>query len=45
MVAPGWPAMGSRYDAPGARADAEDAAPDTEQDMWRALDDGRDPTA
>ena len=39
----GWPAMGSRYDAPAARADA--AAAPTEQDMWRALDEGRDPTA
>lgn len=44
-AAPRWPAMGSRYDAPAARADAEAAAPATEQDMWRALDDGRDPTA
>jgi uncharacterized membrane protein (TIGR02234 family) len=35
---PGWPAMGSRYDAPAAR-------PQTEQDMWKALDDGHDPTA
>jgi uncharacterized membrane protein (TIGR02234 family) len=35
---PGWPAMGSRYDAPAAR-------PETDQDMWKALDDGRDPTA
>ena len=42
---PGWPAMGSRYDAPAARADTEAATPATEQDMWRALDDGRDPTA
>ena len=38
--APGWPAMGSRYDAPAARAEA----PVQEQDMWRALDEGRDPT-
>lgn len=36
-----WPAMGSRYDAPAARA----AAPTTEQDLWRALDEGHDPTA
>jgi hypothetical protein len=35
---PGWPAMGSRYDAPAAR-------PRTEQDLWKALDDGHDPTA
>lgn len=38
--APGWPAMGSRYDAPGTRA----AAPATDQDLWRALDEGHDPT-
>jgi uncharacterized membrane protein (TIGR02234 family) len=37
---PGWPAMGSRYDAPAARRDAE-----TEEDLWRALDRGDDPTA
>jgi uncharacterized membrane protein (TIGR02234 family) len=42
---PGWPAMGSRYDAPAARAQAEAATPATERDMWRALDDGHDPTA
>jgi uncharacterized membrane protein (TIGR02234 family) len=36
-----WPALGSRYDAPGARA----AAPASEQDLWRALDEGHDPTA
>lgn len=43
-----WPAMGSRYDAPAGRTSAGAAgAPGsaTEQDMWRALDDGRDPTA
>jgi hypothetical protein len=39
VAAPRWPAMGSRYDAPGA------TEPVPEQDMWRALDDGRDPTA
>ena len=38
-VAHRWPAMGSRYDAPGAAP-----GPVAEQDMWRALDDGRDPT-
>ena len=41
--APGWPAMGSRYDAPGARAARTDE-PVTDQDLWRALDDGHDPT-
>jgi uncharacterized membrane protein (TIGR02234 family) len=38
---PAWPAMGSRYDAPGARAEQ----PVTDQDMWRALDEGHDPTS
>lgn len=41
VASPRWPAMGSRYDAPAARA----AEPHTEQDLWRALDDGHDPTA
>jgi len=36
-----WPALGSRYDAPATRA----AAPRTDQDLWRALDEGHDPTA
>ncbi len=43
---PGWPQMGSRYDAPGA-APAPAAAPTEEQtslDLWRAIDEGRDPT-
>ena len=44
-LAPGWPAMGTRYDAPATRAAQEEAVPASEQDMWRALDDGRDPTA
>ncbi len=38
--APGWPAMGSKYDAPAARAQR----PESDQDLWRALDEGRDPT-
>ena len=45
LWAPRWPAMGSRYDAPATQADARATAPAGEQDMWRALDDGRDPTA
>lgn len=39
--APRWPAMGSRYDAPTARGGASEAG----EDMWRALDEGRDPTS
>jgi uncharacterized membrane protein (TIGR02234 family) len=38
--APSWPAMGSRYDAPAARS----STPATDQDLWRALDEGHDPT-
>jgi uncharacterized membrane protein (TIGR02234 family) len=53
VTAPWWPAMGSRYDAPGTVPGAGtgtgsttgSAGPATERDMWRALDDGRDPTA
>ena len=39
--APSWPAMGSRYDAPATRAER----PATDEDLWRALDEGHDPTA
>jgi len=38
--APRWPAMGTRYDAPSSRP-----GPGAEEDMWRALDEGRDPTS
>lgn len=41
LRSPRWPAMGSRYDAPSAR----DRTPAAEDDMWRALDEGRDPTS
>ena len=53
-LAPGWPEMGSRYDAPTAPTGADetgrggqeraDAGPPTEQELWKALDEGRDPT-
>lgn len=43
VASPRWPAMGSRYDAPAARS-ATPARPAAEPDLWRALDDGRDPT-
>ncbi len=47
VAAPGWPAMSSRYDAPATAADStrQQAQPSTEQEMWRALDEGNDPTA
>jgi hypothetical protein len=36
---PAWPTMSSRYDAPATQS------PDTsDQDLWKALDAGRDPT-
>ncbi len=41
-LVPSWPEMGSRYDAPGA-AEVEQE-PETEQELWKALDEGRDPT-
>jgi uncharacterized membrane protein (TIGR02234 family) len=40
---PGWPAMGSRYDAPAVRS-TESGRGATEMDLWRTLDDGQDPT-
>lgn len=40
-----WPEMGSRYDAPVARRPEElDPAAMEEIDLWRAIDQGRDPT-
>ncbi len=36
--------MGSRYDAPGAREQVTEEQPTREQDLWQALDEGRDPT-
>ena len=45
-LVPGWPEMGRKYDAP---ADVPAAAtPPEEQenlDLWKAMDEGRDPTA
>ncbi|MCW2751888.1 MAG: family rane protein [Aeromicrobium sp.] len=39
---PLWPTMSSRYDAPRVRA--AKVAPQTDADMWKALDEGHDPT-
>lgn len=44
---PAWPEMGSRYDAPGT-VEPVPATPPEEQsslDLWKAMDEGRDPTA
>ncbi len=44
-----WPEMGTRYDAPAGAEAGDDVAagdPPTENiDIWKALDEGRDPTA
>lgn len=44
-----WPEMGRRYDAPTGPATTPDpTGPDPEttgRDLWRALDEGRDPTS
>lgn len=46
-LAPGWPEMGSRYDAPGSIDAAPVAEPEEQSnlDLWKAMDEGRDPTA
>jgi uncharacterized membrane protein (TIGR02234 family) len=44
----GWPEMGARYDRPsGASARSADDEDDVDDDLafWKALDEGRDPTA
>jgi hypothetical protein len=38
-LCPAWPTMSSRYDAPAGRADVPG-----ETDLWKALDEGHDPT-
>ena len=45
-----WPEMSSRYDAPAAEAGTVDAAASSSEepssaDLWKAMDEGRDPTA
>jgi len=40
-----WPAMGARYDAPGGRRDPAGNGPASEpEELWRSIDEGRDPT-
>jgi uncharacterized membrane protein (TIGR02234 family) len=50
-LGPGWPTMGRRYDAPEtaaspapARQESAGTASLDEEGLWRALDEGRDPT-
>ncbi|HYJ67125.1 MAG TPA: Trp biosynthesis-associated membrane protein [Nocardioidaceae bacterium] len=42
-----WPTMGSRYDAPTRAGGADDTASkgSDDADLWKAMDEGRDPTA
>jgi uncharacterized membrane protein (TIGR02234 family) len=44
--APQWPEMGSRYDAPGAQPEPASVPPEDQSslDLWKALDEGKDPT-
>ncbi|SED01174.1 trp region conserved hypothetical membrane protein [Nocardioides exalbidus] len=48
-LVPSWPEMGTKYDAPtgGAAGDGHDdgGLPADNIDIWKALDEGRDPTA
>ena len=41
LLCRGWPEMGSRYDAPVSRPEPEELS---DLDLWRAIDQGRDPT-
>jgi hypothetical protein len=48
VAAPGWPEMSGRYDRRDGEAGEgvrdEVARAQTPADLWRALDEGRDPT-
>jgi tryptophan-associated transmembrane protein len=39
-----WPAMGKRYDAPGATEEAPAPGERSNLDLWKTMDEGRDPT-
>lgn len=44
--APHWPEMGSRYDAPASANEKGTSADSSENiDIWKAIDEGEDPTA
>jgi uncharacterized membrane protein (TIGR02234 family) len=46
-LVPGWPEMGRRYDAPAAEPEVPATPPEDQEnlDLWKAMDEGRDPTA
>ena len=39
-----WPQMGKRYDAPGAAESEAEPGERSNLDLWKAMDEGRDPT-
>ncbi|MDP2775892.1 MAG: Trp biosynthesis-associated membrane protein [Nocardioides sp.] len=41
---PQWPEMGSRYDAPGDQAPLQSVEEPSSLDLWKAIDEGHDPT-
>ena len=41
---PRLPSMGGRYDAPGAVAERARTEPRTQTEIWKAIDEGVDPT-
>jgi uncharacterized membrane protein (TIGR02234 family) len=45
-LVPSWPEMGRRYDAPSDTAPPAERAPEEQEnlDLWKAMDEGRDPT-
>jgi uncharacterized membrane protein (TIGR02234 family) len=45
-LVPGWPEMGRRYDAPAGAAPEPEPEPEEREnlDLWKAMDEGRDPT-
>ena len=47
VLTPAWPEMGRRYDTPTGAAPAPATPPEEQSslDLWKAMDEGRDPTA
>lgn len=41
---PGWPEMGSRYDSPTGEERPAPTEPESSLDLWKAMDEGHDPT-
>ncbi|WP_435741509.1 Trp biosynthesis-associated membrane protein [Nocardioides sp. SYSU DS0663] len=45
LLVPQWPEMGSRYDGPAAGRAPVEPGEASNLELWRAMDDGHDPTA